>query len=240
MCDRMQIYNIWNVVTWCFASLSWTSTEWCAGALLCDSSQFFLRQSFLRWIPENNSRWVEKQFKHYLAFSPLLSQFLLFLAMIVICRWPIVVSIWKIIQKTPCFISCYDLIQKCPIFVSTIDQVTSGAHAIITLVLRQDARNTVVGNTRHVQVIFVASTMANPCCCDFIYCLEMVSTYQHWNFFDLEFNLDRSRPTSVLIILQTVSSLCKMLVPLKHNTTAQGFFHVCLLDHLKCSASRFA
>jgi hypothetical protein len=31
-----------------------------------------------------------------------------------------------------------------------------------------------------------------------------------------------------------------MFVPLKHSTTAQGFFAVCLLDRLKCLASGFA
>jgi hypothetical protein len=48
---------------------------------------------------------------------------------------------------------------------STVDEVTANAHAIVTLGLHQDAWNTVLGNTRHVQVIrqnFVASAMANP------------------------------------------------------------------------------
>jgi hypothetical protein len=39
--------------------------------------------------------------------------------------------------------------------------------------------------------------------------------------------------TGMLIIIQTVYPLCKTFVPLKHNITAQGFFAVHLLDHLK-------
>jgi hypothetical protein len=41
---------------------------------------------------------------------------------------------------------------------------------------------TLLGNTRHVQVIrqnFVASTTANPsCCCDLVYCLGTVGMHQ--------------------------------------------------------------
>jgi hypothetical protein len=44
----------------------------------------------------------------------------------------------------------------------------------------------------------------------------------------------------MLIIFQTVSPLCKTFVPLKHSITAQGFFTVHLLDHLKHFASGFA
>jgi hypothetical protein len=66
----------------------------------------------------------------------------------------------------------------------------------------QDTCNTVLGNTRHVQVIRqnVASTMATPCCCDFIYHLEAVGMHQCCNFLDLEFSSDLSWPTGMLII----------------------------------------
>jgi hypothetical protein len=100
-----------------------------------------------------------------------------------------------IVQTTPCFL-CYDPVENCPIFVSIIDQVTSNAHATVTLVLRQNVWNTVLDNTRHVQVIrqnSVASTMANPwCCCDFISCLGAVCMHQRCNFLDLEFSSDSS------------------------------------------------
>jgi hypothetical protein len=43
----------------------------------------------------------------------------------------------------------------------------------------------------------------------------------------------------MLIIFQTVSPLCKTLVPFKHSTTAQSFFAVRLLDHLKRFANGF-
>jgi hypothetical protein len=92
-------------------------------------------------------------------------------------------------RKHHYFVSCYDPVEKRPIFVSTIDQVTANAHAIVTLVLCQDVWNTVLGNTRHVEVIrqnFVASTMANPWrCCDFIYHLGAVGMHQLCNFLDL-------------------------------------------------------
>jgi hypothetical protein len=61
-------------------------------------------------------------------------------------------QLW-IVQKTPCFMSCYDSVEKHPIFGRTIDQVIANAHAIITLVLCYDTWNTLLGNTRHVQVI---------------------------------------------------------------------------------------
>jgi hypothetical protein len=44
----------------------------------------------------------------------------------------------------------------------------------------------------------------------------------------------------MLIVFKTVSPLCKTFVPFKHSTTAQGFFAVRLLDHLKRFASGFA
>jgi hypothetical protein len=59
------------------------------------------------------------------------------------------------------------------------------------------------------------------------------------NFLDLEFSSDHSWVTGMLIIFQTVSCLCKMFVPFKHSTMTQGFFAVCLLDHLKRFASEF-
>ena len=59
----------------------------------------------------------------------------------------------RIVQETSFFISSYAPIEKRRIIVSTTDQVTTNRHAIITLVLRQDAWYTVLGNTRHVQVI---------------------------------------------------------------------------------------
>jgi hypothetical protein len=59
--------------------------------------------------------------------------------------------------------------------------------------------------------------MPNPCCCDFIYRLGAVGMHQRCNFLDLEFSSDRSWPTGMLIIFQTVSPLCK---PLCHLNTA--------------------
>jgi hypothetical protein len=60
-----------------------------------------------------------------------------FLAMIGISRWPIITSVADHTKTR--FISCYDPVEKHPIFVSSVDQITTSAHAIITLVLRQDA-----------------------------------------------------------------------------------------------------
>jgi hypothetical protein len=56
---------------------------------------------------------------------------------------------------------------------------------------------------------------------------------------DFEFSSDRFWLTGVLIIFQTVSLLCKTFVPLNHSNAAQGFFIVCLLDHLKLSLADF-
>jgi hypothetical protein len=68
---------------------------------------------------------------------------------------------------------------------------------------------TVLGNISHVHIIrhnFVASTMANLCCCcNFIYYLGVVSTHQHCNFLDLEFSYGRSWPAGMLINFQTLS-----------------------------------
>jgi hypothetical protein len=64
--------------------------------------------------------------------------------------------------------------------------------------------------------------------------------HQRCNFLDLELSSDRSWLTGMLIFFQTVSHLCKTFVPHKHNTTAQGFFAVHVLDHLKHFASGFA
>ena len=55
--------------------------------------------------------------------------------------------------------------EKGRIIVSTTDQVTTNRHSMITLVLRQAAWHTVLGNTPYVQDIsqnFVARTMADP------------------------------------------------------------------------------
>jgi hypothetical protein len=96
--------------------------------------------------------------------------------------------------------------------LAAIDQVTANAHAIVTLVLPPDAWNTVLGNKTHVQVTrqnFVARTMDNSCCCNFIYRLGVVGTHQRCNLLDLEFSSDRSWPTGMLITLKTVSPLRK-------------------------------
>jgi hypothetical protein len=97
------------------------------------------------------------------------------------------------------------------------------------LVLHQAMWNTVLGSTRHVQVIrqnFVPSTMSNLyccCCCDLIYHLGAIGAHQHCNFLDLVSSSEISWPTSSSIM----SLLCKMFVPLKHSTMTQGFFAVC-------------
>jgi hypothetical protein len=106
--------------------------------------------------------------------------------------------------------------------LAAIDQATTNTHAIVTVIVRQDTWNTALSNLRHVQVTrqnFVASTVAGPCCCGFIYRLEAIRTHQRCNFLDLEFSSDRSWPTGMLITFQTVSSLCKTFVPLKHGFT---------------------
>ena len=80
---------------------------------------------------------------------------------------------------------------------------------------------TVLGNTRHVQVLsqnFVPRTMADRYwCCEVVYRLGAVSMYQHCNLFDLAFSSNRFWPTSTHIILQTVSPMRKTSVP--PNTT---------------------
>jgi hypothetical protein len=68
---------------------------------------------------------------------------------------------------------------------------------------------------------------------------QLACTYTATSW-DPEFSSDRSWPTSMLIIFQTVSPLCKPIVPLKQSTMAQGFFTIHLLDHLKRFASRSA
>jgi hypothetical protein len=106
--------------------------------------------------------------------------------------------------------------QVCQHWYIIINQVTANAHAIVILVLHQDVWNIVLGNMRHVQVIrrnFVASTMANPCCCNFIYRLETVGKHQCCNFLDLEFSSDSSWLTGMLIIFRTVSPLHIALQP---------------------------
>jgi hypothetical protein len=89
----------------------------------------------------------------------------------------------------------------------------ASVHAILNSGLAYDARNTVLGNTIHVQVIrrnFVADTMTNPCCCDFIYSLAAGGKHQHCNFLDIEFSSDRSWWTGTLIIFQIASSLANI------------------------------
>jgi hypothetical protein len=123
----------------------------------------------------------------------------------------LLLQLW-IAQKTPCFVSCYDPLEKRPIFVSTVNRVTASAHAIIMLVLDQDARSTVLGNMRHVQVIrqnVKTSTMAS-CCSIFIYSLGAVGMHQHSNFLDCEFSSDHSWPIGMLIF-QTVFPCAKHL-----------------------------
>ena len=78
----------------------------------------------------------------------------------------------------------HDPVEKRRINVSTTDQVTTHLHAIITLVLGQDAWHTVLGITRYVQIIslnVVARTMANPYCCyEVVYRLGAVRTHQQF------------------------------------------------------------
>ena len=86
------------------------------------------------------------------------------------------------------------------------------------------AWHTVVGNTRHVQVIsqnFVARTMADTYCWEVVYQLGAVGTHQHCILFNLVFNLNHLWPISTHIILQTVSPLRKTLVSPKHDTATQ-------------------
>jgi hypothetical protein len=83
----------------------------------------------------------------------------------VISRWSIDASVVDRTENTM-FLSFYGLVEKCPICVSSINQGNASAHAVIMLVLHQGMWNTVLGNTKHDQVIrqnSVASTIANLC-----------------------------------------------------------------------------
>jgi hypothetical protein len=79
--------------------------------------------------------------------------------MMAICGWLFVTSVVDRAENT-IFHILYDLVQKRHSFVSTIDHITAIAQAIVTLILRQDAWNTVLGNMSHVQVIRYASPSA--------------------------------------------------------------------------------
>jgi hypothetical protein len=57
--------------------------------------------------------------------------------------------------------------------------------------------------------------------------------------FKLEFSSDRLWLTGMLIIFQAVSLLCKTFVPLNHSIAAQGFFTICLFEHLELSLVYF-
>jgi hypothetical protein len=62
------------------------------------------------------------------------------------------------------------------------------------------------------------------CCCDFNYRWGLVGMHQHCNFLDLEFSSDRSWPTDMLIMFQTVSPLCETFVPLDHSLIIWNIF----------------
>ena len=100
------------------------------------------------------------------------------------------------------FISSY-FIEKCRIIISITEEVITNYHVIITLVLRQDAWHSVLGNMRHIDVIiqnFVANIMANLyCCCETVYRLGAVSTHQRCNFLDVELSSNCMWPTSAQI-----------------------------------------
>jgi hypothetical protein len=139
--------------------------------------------------------------------------------------------------KIVAFVSCYDPVEKRPISVSTVDQVTANAHAIVTLVLRQDAWNSLLGNTWYVQDIrqkFVAGTKANPCCWDFIYRLGAVGTHKRCNCLDLEFSSYRSWPAGMLIISK-LSLLCA-----KPSCHLEHYDLRLLRRTLACHPKRFA
>jgi hypothetical protein len=135
---------------------------------------------------------------------------------------PVAVSSFLAMMVISSCFSCYDPVENCPIFVSTMSHVTASAHAVVTLVLCQYPWSTVLGNTRHVQVIrqnSVESTIANPCCCcccccDFIYCLESVGTHQRFNLLDPVFSSNHScRPvcsSSSKLSLLCVNNICHL------------------------------
>jgi hypothetical protein len=103
MCEITWAWKVWQMVTCWFTSSSWTTTECYAGVLSWSKSEFLLHESSgglwgtelhswlmisLLWClltvaPSGmNSMWTipdefEKDFKHYLASWPILSQFLL-------------------------------------------------------------------------------------------------------------------------------------------------------------------
>jgi hypothetical protein len=91
-------------------------------------------------------------------------------------------------------------------------------------------------NTRHVQVMrqnFMASTIANPCCCcDFIYHLGAVDMHQCCNFLDLEFSSDCSWlcSSSSKLSLPCGKSLCHL------NTTLwpKASPYACLSSEMFC------
>jgi hypothetical protein len=57
-----------------------------------------------------------------------------------------------------CSISCHDRLEKRLISVSTVNWVTTSAHAIVTLVLHQDAWNTVLYSVLLLYVCFSGNT----------------------------------------------------------------------------------
>ena len=161
-----------KMVTCCLASSSWTRTERCAyDELNCLNDQgspcrgFCLEMHLLRWIPCKQFHLnKKKQYKHHLAFWPVLSWFFLSWWYWHFPGGRLLLQV-QIIQETPCFVSSYDPVEKRQIIVSTTDQVTTNCHAIIILVSCQDVWYTVLGNMWQVQVIsqnFVAHTMVDP------------------------------------------------------------------------------
>jgi hypothetical protein len=73
-----------------------------------------------------------------------------------------------------------------------------------------------------------------------IYHLGAIGNHKLCKVLDLDFSSERSLPTSMLIIFQTGFPLCRTFVPLEHSTTAQSFFAVLSLEHLKNIATRFS
>lgn len=160
-----------------------------------------------------SSRWGEIQFKHYLAFYAVLLWFPL------LWQWWQFPGGWISFQlkviKTQCFIccySCYDPAVKCSTYVSTINQS-------LQVFMR-------------LSCLPCISLCVAACCCCY---LGAVGMYQHCMFLELDFSFNRSWSTSMLIIFQIVSPICRMFVPFKHSIMSKGFFSVWLLDHLKIS-----
>lgn len=145
-------------------------------------------RSFWDEFQVNNSRWVEKQYKHHLAFWPILLRFLL-------SWW------WWRFQVADCCITCrlyrkHHVASPVMIWLRNIPSLSALLIKAPQVLMCQDTHNTVLGNTRHVQVVRQNPVASCCCCCPcrFIHCLGVVGMHKCSSFLDLEFNSNHSWP----------------------------------------------